>query len=231
MARLRQLEDPEKLRSLLDLPSILLTEARRLGPPTMAAAHDVQTAVAIDVLLHVPMRLGNLRNLRIGVQLVRGADGAVSIDIEADEIKNQVAIHARLPKDTGKLIGIYLDRYRPLLAEDGGDWFFPGKRSDVPKSDDGLRSQIQKALAQHCGLKFHPHAFRHLAAYITLKHNPGGHGQVQRILGHNSLASTMAFYSGLETSTALEHYDSLIANHRADKEPPTQPAKRAGRGR
>jgi hypothetical protein len=45
---------------------------------------------------------------------------------------------------------------------------------------------------------------------ITLRQNPNAHGQVQRILGHKSLHSTMAFYSGLEASAALQHYDKLV---------------------
>ena len=231
IACLRQLEDPEKLRSLVNLPEVLLAEARRLGAPSVSAALEVQTAVAIDVLLHVPMRLGNLRKLRIGVHLLRNDASEMHITIKPDEVKNEVAIEARLPEGTAKLIAIYIDRYRALLAPGGGDWLFPGMWAHAPKSDQGLRSQIQKALAIRCGMKFHPHAFRHLAAYITLKHNPGAHGQVQRILGHKSVHSTMTFYSGLETSTALEHYDSLIAGHRTGEDLRDQPGVRSGRSR
>jgi integrase len=68
-------------------------------------------------------------------------------------------------------------------------------------------------LAQRVGIRFNPHSFRHPAAYVTLKHNPGGHGLVQRVLGHKSLHSTMSFYSGLETPAALEAYDGLISGH------------------
>jgi hypothetical protein len=65
-----------------------------------------------------------------------------------------------------------------------------------------------------------------LAAWITLRANPDAHGQVQRILGHKSLGSTMAFYSGMETSAALQHYDDLIALLRAKP-----PAGRCSSGR
>jgi integrase len=84
----------------------------------------------------------------------------------------------------------------------------------VPKSDQGTRSQIQDALANHAGISFHPHAFRHLAAYLVLRENPQAHGLVQRLLGHNSLHATMTFYSGLESDAAVQHLDALIARQR-----------------
>ena len=63
-------------------------------------------------------------------------------------------------------------------------------------------------------IAFNPHLFRHMAAWLTLRQNPGAHGQVQRILGHKSLSSTMAFYSGLEGPAALQHYDRLVSDLR-----------------
>jgi integrase len=229
-SRLQHLEDPTTLRSLLNLPSALLADVRRLGPPSVQTALDIQTAVAIELLIHIPMRLGNLQNLRIGVHLLRNVRNGMSIAIKADEVKNNIAIDASLSARTTALIARYLDRYRPLLAEHGDDCLFPGERAGIPKSDQRLRSQIQKAIAERCGLKFHPHLFRHMAAWITLRNNPTAHGQVQRVLGHKSLGSTMAFYSGMETPAARQHYDELIAGHRRPPNgPPQKPRPRGGK--
>ena len=128
--------------------------------------------------------------------------------------KNEVALEASLPEAAATLIAIYLERYRPLLTKAGGDWMFPGARLGSPKTEMGLRGPMQKALATRCGLLFNPHLFRHMAAWLTLRQNPGAHGQVQRILGHKSLSSTMAFYSGLEGPAALQHYDRLVSDLR-----------------
>lgn len=214
IARLRQLEDPRRLEALLALPSELLDKVRRAGPPSIQLARQLQTAVAVEILIHVPMRLRNLQHLRLGVHLLRGTGAAMSLSVAGEEIKNGVPIEVRLPDEAGRLLGLYLDRYRPLLAQDGGDWLFPGARPGTPKTADGLRSQIQKAIADRCGLAFHPHLFRHLAAWLILRQNPGAHGQVQRVLGHKSLNSTMAFYSGLESTAALQHYDALVGTLR-----------------
>jgi integrase len=217
MARLRQLEDPAKLQALVNLPALLAAEATRLGAPSIHAARAVQTAVLIELLLHVPIRMANLQGLRIGIQLLRGPKDRMAISVPAHEVKNDIGIEGSLSGETAKLLALYIDHYRPLLVKEESDYLFPGERPDSPKTYERLRSQIEKVLAQRIGIPFNPHSFRHLAAYITLKHNPGGHGLVQRVLGHKSLHSTMSFYSGLETRAALEAYDELISGHR---EPP-----------
>ena len=214
MSRLRQLDDPDRLHALANLPDDLMEKARRSDKGGIHGALLAQTAIAIDLLLAVPMRLKNLRHLRIGTHLRGWHDRRMSLSIPAGEIKNRVPIETHLSGDLTKRIRVYLDRYRPLLTDDNGDWLFPGAKRGAPKSEDGLRSQMNRSLAVHCGLRFNPHLFRHFAAWITLRNNPGAHGQVQRILGHKSLSSTMAFYSGLETPAALEHYDTLIAQER-----------------
>ena len=226
ISRLRQLEDPAKLETLLCLPQRLLEITRRSGVPSVHSARQVQTAVAVEILLNVPMRLRNLRCLRIGVDLLRQSSDSISFSIPGDQVKNGVGIQACLPAESSKLIAIYLDRYRALLLGADSDWLFPGISPEGPKSDDGLRTQIQKALADHCGLQFHPHLFRHLAAWLTLREKPDAHGQVQRILGQKSRASTMVFYSGLETQAALQHHDELVDRQRKKSELRKRPGNR-----
>jgi integrase len=187
VSRLRQLDDPDRLRALASLPDNLMDKARGAGKGGVYAALLAQTAVAIGLLLAVPMRLRNLTQLRIGTHLRDSQDHRMSLSVPAGEVKNGVPIEARLSGDLTKRIRVYLDRYRPLLTADSGDWLFPGAKRGAPKSEDGLRSQMNKSLAVQCGLRFNPHLFRHLAAWITLRNNPGAHGQVQRILGHKSL--------------------------------------------
>lgn len=231
VARLRQLEDPKRLEALLTLPGVLLEEMRRAGAPSVLLALRLQTAVAIEILLHVPMRLNNLRTLRIGVHLLPGSGKEMFLSVSGEEVKNGVGIEARLPDDAARLIALYMDKYRPLLATADGDWLFPGAKPDAPKTAEGLRSPIQKMIATRCGLRFNPHLFRHFAAWITLRQNPDAHGQVQRILGHKSLSSTMAFYSGLEGAAALQHYDQLVGDLRHSALSHPEGRRRAGGGR
>jgi site-specific recombinase XerD len=210
---LHQLDDPEKRQDFYCLPSTLLAQAKRLGTPSIRTAHEVQTASMIEILIHVPMRLKNLRGLRLGSNVLREARGIIRIKVPGCEVKNGTPIDARLPPEASKLVAVYIDTYRPLLAH-GSDFLLPGAKPGVPKSDHGTREQIKRALADHVGIVFHPHLFRHLAAKIILQANPTAHPLVQRILGHTSLNATMTFYSGLETDAAHKHLDGLIAEQR-----------------
>jgi hypothetical protein len=95
-----------------------------------------------------------------------------------NEVKNGTPIDAQLPKPTSELIAAYIDAYRPLLAPDPSDHLFPGQRPGVPKSDQGTRSQIQRALADHVGIEFHPRASSNIAASQpkpSLRMKPSAH--------------------------------------------------------
>ncbi len=121
MARLRQLDDKDRLRALLTLPETLMEKARRLGAPSVHSALLAQTAVAVELLLAVPMRLRNLSRLRIGVHLRRSLGQSWSVSVPAGEVKNSVPVEASLPESMAKILDIYLDRYRPLLSTESGD--------------------------------------------------------------------------------------------------------------
>lgn len=209
-------EDQDRLDRLLTLPGALMDKACRAGPPGQRLAQMAQTAVLIDILLHVPMRLENLGGLRLGVHLIRGPRGSICVDIPAAETKNEMPISGPLPKDVSKRIDLYIERFRPFLNPGGSDWLFPGAVLGQPKTGVALRSQIRKAAATQCGLVLTPHVFRSLTGYLTLRDDRGAHGKVQRILGHKSLATTMAHYSGLEASMAVADYGDLMGNLRAD---------------
>lgn len=55
---LRQLEVPELLAAFMNLPKLLLKAAAKARTPYQKALH-VQTAVAIEIFLHLPMRRKN----------------------------------------------------------------------------------------------------------------------------------------------------------------------------
>jgi integrase len=64
------------------------------------------------------------------------------------------------------------------------------------------------------------HQFRHLAGFLYLKANPGGHEVVRRLLGHRSIETTIRFYAGMEVAEAIRHYDCHIAKRRMQTVPP-----------
>jgi integrase len=213
-ARLRPLQDTAVQDRIFALPAALCREVeqqkRRLGEANVALARQWQTAVLVELLLVVPMRMANLAGLRIGTQLLRAPHGALFLVLAGEEVKNGQPLECQLPEATAQMIDRYIAQYRPLLGEDSADWLFPGRQLGRPKSQDGLRDQITRVLAERCGVAMHPHLFRHLAAMLTLQREPAAYGLVQRILGHRQLSTTTSFYTGLETPRALQHYHQTV---------------------
>lgn len=208
--RLRQFDDPHKLQLLLKLPEALAASTRSDGKPTERQALTVQTALAIELLLMIPMRRGNLTKLNIEQHLFRGPRGVVQLNIPGHEVKNGVPIEADLPKATVKLLELYLKYYRPLLATAPSPWLFPGLPGR-PKSCERLALQISNCIKERIGVVMNVHLFRHLAAKIVLEASPGSYGTIKFLHGHKNVQTTMRHYCTLETKGAVAHYDNLVA--------------------
>ena len=213
--RLRQFDDPASVRALLCLPEKLVTAATRAGPPTRELALQVQSAVAIEILLMLPLRLKNLTELDLERHLVRSRGGVLHLSISGVEVKNGVDIEAMLPASTARLIDLYLRSYRPLLLSGPSTALFPGA-GGRPKTRGGLGVQIGRSVREGCGLLVNPHLFRHIAAKLYLDANPGGYGVVQKLHSHNTMNTTTRYYCGAETTAAVEHFDAHVLKLRSD---------------
>ena len=224
---LRQFEDEANLERLLSLPSQMIQEVTRAKKPEARAAIMVQIALAIEVLIQVPIRMANLTPLRIGEHLVRpGGPGSLwHLTIPPAETKNSEPIEFPLPRVLTDLLDLYLERYRPRLAERTNTCLFPGQGRGH-KDQRTLSQQITETIAKRTGLRLTPHQFRHLSAALYLKHNPGQFVVVQKLLGHKNLKTTLSFYAGLDAGTAAQYYDDFIARQRARLEALSQKPRR-----
>ena len=63
-ALLRTLDDPRLVTALVQLPDRLWNTARRTLPKSHRSFIDLQTALAIDILVHAPLRMQNLSTLQ-----------------------------------------------------------------------------------------------------------------------------------------------------------------------
>ena len=214
-SRLRALDDRGNLLALLRLPERLMSLVGRERRPYRAALL-AQMAVAIEILLMAPLRIGNLVRLDLERHLVRtGRAGGLHIVIEGDEVKNREPLEYPLPAASAALIDRYLKEYRPILAQ-GGTALFPGD-GGRPKGRAILGEQIGRVVRNHAGLRVHPHLFRHIAAQAYLNANPGAYEVVRRVLGHRSMDTTTRFYTGLETAAAVRHFDATILRLRREE--------------
>jgi site-specific recombinase XerD len=214
--RLRQFNDPANVMALVMLPPRIMAGMRGVKKPTHAQALDVQTALAVELLLMAALRITNLTEIDLDRHLVRSRPGGVvNLAIPASEVKNRSDIDAILPAESVRLLDQYLTLYRPVLLKEPSNWLFPGRDSRKPKSTAGLRQQIVNCVARRCGLRIHPHLFRHFGAKSFLDANPGAYGVVRLVLAHKSVDTTTRFYCGFESQAAMQHFDNHILALRA----------------
>jgi site-specific recombinase XerD len=158
-----------------------------------------------------PIRISNLSILELDRHLVRSEPrgGAMHIVLAGEEVKNHEPLEYPLHSESVGLIEEYIQRFRPLLAPAGCAALFPG-RSGHPKVANGFAKQISNTIRHHTGMRINPHLFRHIAAKIYLDANPGGYEVVRRVLGQRSISTTTNFYTGLETGSAVRHFENTI---------------------
>jgi integrase len=207
---LRQFDDPDNVNALLDLPQKLMGIAERRRNPR-AVALLVQLAVAIEILTIAPIRLSNLCGLDLEQNLVRPRRRSKELHIilPAEQVKNREALEYPLPPPSVEMIERFVKEFRPRLASPNCTALFPGQ-SDGAKKPVTLGLQISQTIRSQIGLVMTPHSFRHVTAKIYLDANPGGYEVVRRVLGHRSIDTTTAFYTGLETAAAVRHFDRTL---------------------
>ncbi|MBV1800639.1 tyrosine-type recombinase/integrase [Siccirubricoccus sp. G192] len=204
------LDDPEAALALLRLPGKLLGLAENVQHPHRAALL-AQVALTIEILLMVPLRIGNLAALDTERHLVlpRRPGGKARIVIDADEVKNEYHLDYPLPEPTVVLLRRYLREFRPTLAEPGSTALFPGQLGRA-KNPQALGRQISRAVFEHTELRMNPHLFRHAMASLYLKARPGDFETVRLVLGHKSLATTAGTYVFTEEQAAMQRFRDVI---------------------
>ncbi len=110
--------------------------------------------------------------LRLGTNLLNAKDGKVKLLLYPHGQTVGLPRTVVLRRETVNLLNQYVTAYRPSLLPERADWLFPG-REGRPKSADGLRLQVNKAIFKMTGLKMTPNAFRHLAAKHYLDKESG----------------------------------------------------------
>jgi integrase len=210
---LRQFEDDLNKERLLMFPVEAMNKAIRMSNRAPEdAALLAQTAVAVEILVMMPLRLNNLANLHLDRHLEWRGERLFVI-IPAESVKNDEPIEFELPADSIALLQTYRERFRPLL-DNGTAYLFPGKLSGRPKNRTHLSRHITRTLKREIGIQITPHQFRHVAAKIWLDDNPGSYEVIRRVLHHRSVETTTKNYTGFETCSATRQYDAFILDQR-----------------
>ncbi|WP_416193416.1 tyrosine-type recombinase/integrase [Nitrobacter sp. TKz-YC01] len=213
LAVVRKVLTPGVWRSVVNLPAQLMRDARASLPyAPVKAALTAQIAVAISILCFAPIRLGNLVAIRIDQNLIKpgGPGSSFWLSFPHYDVKNRVSLDFTFDDELTELIDEYIHQYRPhLIRGANSDFLFPGA-SGGPKTANMFSGQITDRIEEVTGLRLTVHQFRHAAAAIYLRHNPGAYEVVKRLLGHRNMQTTINFYCGLETVQANQDFGKMI---------------------
>jgi integrase len=208
---LRKFDDPRLITDLIQLPDRLWATARRRLPASRRAFVDLQTALAIDLLIHVPMRMQNLAclNFQRHLHWPQGRRKPAIVTLRSDETKNHMPLEFEIPAGLAERLQVYRNEIAPTVIGKRPDPVFVSF-SGKPRKQDTIKMTITKTIRSYLGVKLTPHQFRHLAAKIILDDNPGAYELVRQLLGHKNLGTTTTFYAGIDTRRAGRAHADLV---------------------
>jgi integrase len=210
--RLAPLQDLSTQRKLVQLPLKIARKMENLDSPTYAQATRMRFAVAACILQFAPMRVSNLASLDREHHMGQLSldTGPIYVTIPADEVKNHQPLHYEFREPVSQLIALYWNRFRPVLLNTPSTALFPSS-SGKPMTSASLARSIRDGIARELGLKINAHLFRHISALLYLSHHPGDYETVRRVLGHKSIATTVACYApDAEMEQAVRRFDEVV---------------------
>ncbi len=215
---LRQFDDPEVLQRLIRLPGKLWSKVRRDKFYNSRTLSLAQAALAVEILLYTALRIQNLAALEFDRHLfLHAGPGAVStLDIPAEEVKNQRPLEFDIPPHIVRMLIDYRDVIAPKIIGRKSERLFVNP-DGTPKLAQTLSKLIRRTVRRYAGLDLSPHQLRHLAAKIVLDDQPGAFELVKQLLGHENLKTTVKAYTGIDTRRACRHHSRLLEKMSADQ--------------
>jgi integrase len=214
---LRQFDDPNALRRLVQLPDQLWAEVKRDSPPSFRTLAKAHVAVAIAILTYMPLRLQNLADLAFDTHLfIKSGAGAIStLELSNGEVKNKTELAFDVPIRVAKMLLEYRDRIAPRIIGHRPTRLFVTVHG-APKCARSLATSIRVYVQKRAGIILSPHQFRHLSARVLLDAQPGAFETVRQLLGHKNNQTTVNAYAGIDSRRAARHHQHLIDKAIAD---------------
>jgi integrase len=225
---LRQFDDVNTLRRLVQLPEQLWAEVKRETRPTYRTLAKAHAALALAILTYMPIRLDNLLMLKFDTHLfVRAGPGTKStLELSNGEVKNDIDLAFEIPPQVAKMLSEYRERIAPKIIGERPTSLFVNA-DGTPKAEKALGALITNYVRRRAGITLTSHQFRHLSAKILLDDQPGGFEIVKQLLGHKNLQTTVFSYAGIDSRRAGRHHERLI-DEALSAQSPVRPRKVRG---
>jgi integrase len=215
--RLAQFDDRRNLAMLLGLPARLARLSEKPGPKPRSSALLLQSAIAIEIFIQCPMRIGNLASLDTERHLRWINDKRslrLIIEFPANEVKNDKPLRYELTDASAQMVKDYIDRAKPTLCSEPTTAMFP-KMNGATRIPGDLSHQIKRHCFMETGLTMNAHLFRSLAGKIHNHVCPGDAATISHVLG-DKIGTVMRAYTQFEQKSALDHYQRSVRRVRND---------------
>ncbi|HEY8611829.1 MAG TPA: hypothetical protein VIL69_11130 [Roseomonas sp.] len=240
---LDRLADPEVEARLLHLPQLLMHKARCLRdgwtskagvnhpPKPLEGSWMAALAVAIEIELHLPLRLHDLARLRLDQELfLTQASGRrpPEVHLRVAANKNGRLVETWLRGEAAGLVAEYLRSFRPLGSHPATAWVFPNRdREDRPRAKNGFSEAIAETIHEHTGEWVNVHAFRAFAAALILEDHPHAIEDVRTLLGHGHFDVALRHYRRSNRQGAAQRLGEAISKRRHRTRASMSPAELA----
>jgi integrase len=212
---LRQLESERLRAKLYFLPEQLMGEVAKDLERGRVRFVVAQVAIAIDILLALPLRPQNLSSLswQHNFSEPNGPRGQLLLHIAARHTKTKRDdVVSEVPDEVARRLRWYRRHVLPRLDADVNGHLFVTEKG-VRKGQASLTKQITDAVVRHIGIHMTPHQFRHFGATSYLEQHPEDFETARAILGH-AWSKTTRIYAGSSSRRASRAYNQYLLRQR-----------------
>lgn len=234
-ARLRQIIG-DREQHLIDLSDILIAEVgsaidgkkrkqrrkTRMDLLSKEDARDIMCAIASDILLARAPRRANVTGIRLS--WISWTGGTARIVVPNIQVKGRESddpdLHIPLDEHASARLKLFVDKVRTKALREGDDenpYLFPaqGEVGAFGQPYTGLLERLVRHTKRIVGFKMNPHLYRHFLGWLWLKEDPDRLPDVQRLLGHKSLETTLAHYAEIDEDLALDRWSKYLADRKS----------------
>ncbi len=186
-------------------------------PQPMVRQTRYRNGLMIAILAARAPRLRALAALRLGRQVLQGADGGWQLSFKPQDIKTQRGVAYDVPDS----LFANIDRYvaverRELLCGRQHDWFWVNRHGDK-LGIRGIEGVIRRGSGEQFGTVFGPHRFRHSLATTAAYADPSNPGLAASVLAISDQVNA-AHYNQARKADAMRRFQLHVQKERARTE-------------